>query len=244
MPKTYNSFIELSSDIRTKYITTMIQEKTFSKLKGDITVYVNKKDKYGVLHDVIINNLLYDNEITITASTATINKFGDIKLCDGYYQEKNINNEEISTLRFQEYYLDSNTFNKSSGNKKYIDGMTVQELFLEGHDKNNTAKGNKAFLYGHNRLTWPIYCMTLSLLSISIILLFQTSRKKSHKQYIYSGAISVLFIIFYLTNYYLVIKNVKYSLLIYFNILMQILSVIIIMVKLNKNSKNHHISGL
>lgn len=223
MPK-FNKQIRLFRfEIFSSYSKLKINPQTFEKF-NNVTIYSKYRDQNNILQGILVSDeRLYDKLITITA------KYGKIKIEDGQillemeqgtaqqFYRKNLRSD---ILYFDKYILNLSNNNSDTDNKINwkVQEMTISELlsYQETADEKNIKKYQAEI---HQRLTYPLFSLIISLTATSSMLSGSFNRKKTLlKNILLASILSTLFIIISLVAIDLIIKNLSFFIIIYINI--------------------------
>lgn len=184
MPISYNKLKSELASFRERYISTIIDERTFSQISKNITIYFNKKNSNKVLEGII----LFDNEFPerrsiLFARNGKVIVEGNnmlFYLQDGFRQDYDKNNN-LTTLNFEKLLVEVKNDNPDTASRS----RTSLELFIDEMlwPEQNLGAERKAKLRidAHQRISWPLFNFCLPFLALSIFLSYPYSRKYSIK---------------------------------------------------------------
>lgn len=180
-PLSYKKFKDMQSALRDNYVSLQVQEGVFSNPVEGLTVFVRERDASGKLHGILVHDNRQPNKsITMMAESGRLVETPQgprFLLEHGNRQE--MSNGRLSFLNFESYTLDI-SFYTSAANTRRID---VQELFLPellgygDESKLTPAEIMKRRAEAHQRIVWPGYVVSLTLLALAMLLSGQFNRR-------------------------------------------------------------------
>ncbi|MFN5351634.1 MAG: LptF/LptG family permease, partial [Alphaproteobacteria bacterium] len=147
----------------------------FSSPASGLTIYVK-----GVVNNqyqgILIHDARKDTAVTMMAEKGELEKTSSgpkLILYNGSRQEVKLESKEFSLLKFERYLFDLNDFQNKNNlirtkqpDEKYLGGL-LKDAFgfstIEGKPKSNSRA--RAIAEAFHRLTWPLYCIILTLLA-------------------------------------------------------------------------------
>lgn len=178
-PMSYTRFKDMQSFLRNNYVSILLQEGVFSNPVNGLTVFVRERDADGILHGILVHdNRNMDIPVTMMAEEGRLVETPQgprFLLREGNRQE--MRNGRISFLNFESYTLDITLYAKAISNRP----PDMQELFLGDlfSDDGSLPSGEilKRRAEGHQRLLWPAYALTLTLVALAVLLSGQFNRR-------------------------------------------------------------------
>jgi lipopolysaccharide export system permease protein len=187
LPAANRSFQDMKVFIQNNYASILLQEEVFNNPADGLTVFVRERDEKGNLGGILVHDSRSGTQLTLMAETGQLANTPDgprFFLQGGLRQE--MRNKKISWLRFDEYTLDIALYTSGKVQRKLgADEMGVMQLFRAAKDisSNHSDKDRTEFLAeAHKRLSWPLYCMGVSLISLAFLLNGQHQRRGKWKQ--------------------------------------------------------------
>ncbi len=180
-PVSYKGFKDMQAFLRDSYVSLLVQEGVFSNPVEGLTVFIRERDANGKLYGILVHDNRQGNKsVTMMAESGRLMDSPQgprFLLENGNRQE--INEGRLSFLNFETYTLDISFYTNSITQRK----SDVQELFLpellgfadESGLKDNEVMKRRA--EGHQRIIWPFYNMSLTLLAIVAIISGQFNRR-------------------------------------------------------------------
>jgi lipopolysaccharide export system permease protein len=146
-----------------------------------LTVFVRERDLEGKLYGILVHdNRVADKSVTMMADAGRLVETAQgprFLLENGNRQE--MNDGRLSLLNFESYTLDISLYTDSMNQRK----VDVQELFLPellgyaDESKLSTSDIMKRRAEAHQRIVWPVYAITLTLLALATMLCGEFNRR-------------------------------------------------------------------
>tara|TARA_Y100001958_G_C21148361_1_gene485161 strand:- start:32 stop:1162 length:1131 start_codon:yes stop_codon:yes gene_type:complete len=228
IPYTQNLAQEYLRNSSIEFFPKLIQEKKFSNLSKNLTIFVEEYKKNGVLKGIYIKEKIKKNESKIIiANTGELlnNEYGySFKLSDG--KIINIDKKTILNLSFQETLYDISKLNLNIRKEKKLDETNtpfliscIKKYFQERKNKKLRCGEGDTFLLRDiyeeiiKRHINPIYIFIISLLSSLTILKPKNDIKYNYyKSFLF--LIGFTIIIFSELSYKLILQNLNAEILI------------------------------
>jgi lipopolysaccharide export system permease protein len=205
--------------IRDNYVSVLLQEGVFNSPTKDLTVYIREIDDDGKLKGLLMHDRRVVNKpITMMAEEGKLIKTKQgprFILVKGNRQEIDHTNNELSLLYFDRYALDLSTFTTKSSNRwREAEERYLDELF---YPKNNTGAQHfqKLRAEGHNRITWPMYSILLTLLALVPFVGGEFNRRGQGRKILLVSIGAIAFIGVAISMKNIVAKNADYTLIMY-----------------------------
>jgi len=178
-PVSYSRFRDMQIFLRNSYVSILLQEGVFSNPVNGLTVFVRERSKNGILHGILVHdNRIPEATITMMAEEAKMVETPEgprFLLQNGNRQE--MHNGKLSFLTFQNYTMDISLYTHAMGTRP----PDVQEMFLTDlmteDPKLTPAENQKRYAEGQQRLLWPAYPLTLTLVAVAVLLSGQFNRR-------------------------------------------------------------------
>ncbi|MEZ5690197.1 MAG: LPS export ABC transporter permease LptF [Rickettsiales bacterium] len=181
-PVSYKNFRDMQSLLKNNYVSLLVQEGVFSNPVNGLTVFIRNRDADNKLHGILVHDSRQpDKSITMMAESGELvetPKGPRFLLENGNRQE--IKDGRLSFLNFDEYTLDISLYTKSITSRKADEReLFVGELLGFNGDEANLTKSEiiKRHAEGHQRILWPAYIMSLTLVAIATLLSGQFNRR-------------------------------------------------------------------
>lgn len=218
-------FKDLQQELRTESFNLILEEGAFktvgNKYSGNtLTLFVDKKDRDGVLRGVIIHDDRDSNKQSVYfAEKGYVTKINEkllLTLENGYKQEKNPKTNDIVTLKYSKNTINLNPFSYKTEERKNVKPSEYSTLDLFNLDT-GIADYNKYIAEKHNRLLSPISVLTFVLCGLVFLIKNEFSRKGYLKR-ILSAIIFVISLqIIHMLFFNLVKGNVNFIPFFYLN---------------------------
>lgn len=173
-------------------LSSVIEEKSFTRISKNITLYVNSKGQNNTLHGIAMYNKEYNGSTTfILAKSAELIDRGDtvfFKLFDGNRQSTN--NANLQILYFNELKFDipKRSFIKTSPRKPNLEEQNVISLLLNYHNNPSTKDVTTEL---NQRLIWPLLNLAIAYIGISASFSRYFQRKWSIYKIAYASLASI-----------------------------------------------------
>ena len=196
-PVSYTRFRDMQSFLRNNYVSLLLQEGVFSNPVSGLTVFIRERSKSGVLHGILVHdNRSPEATVTMMAEEARLVETPEgprFLLMNGNRQE--MHNGKLSFLTFQNYTMDISLYTKSMS----VRPPDVQEMFLPqlltGDDKLTPLENQRRFSEAQQRILWPAYPLTLTMVALAVLLSGQFNRR-GHWQRIAIAIVLCVVIVF------------------------------------------------
>lgn len=220
LPVSYKHFQSLENKIRNHYASLIFEPGTFSNRVSDLTIYVDKKISANEFKQIFIYDGRNPNRSNILIAEKGIikrniedNTIG-LSMYNGSSYQENLNEHKGTLLFFDDYHVTINLANPMYDKRVIqVNEFFVHQMLL--NNDQNEVRRNKAIVYGHQRIVWPLYNIAITIIVISVLSQTYKYREGSNaKFYIVFGiSISLLILNFILQN--LAMKNLYYINLMY-----------------------------
>lgn len=219
MPVCYIKFRDMQSYLRNNYVSLLLQEGVFNSPVEGLTVFVRTRDSDGNFSGILVHDGREPGtSITMMAekgrmvATPTGPRF---YLTHGNRQE--MQNGQLSLLNFDSYTLDMSLYNKPEGARN----TDTREMFLPDLLQRSSLSEEEIVRRStelHQRILWPSYAFTMTLVGLAILLSGEFNRRGNVKR-VLTAVISVAalsFVAITLTN--LLGNNPVYLIAAYINL--------------------------
>lgn len=178
-PVSYTRFKDMQSFLRNSYVSLLLQEGVFSNPVNGLTVFIRERDKEGILHGILVHDSrLEGTQITMMAEEARLTETPQgprFLLVHGNRQETR--DGKLSFLTFDNYTMDISFYTQSMKTRS----PDAQELslpdLLSEDPKLSRQENNRRFAEAQQRILWPAYSMSLTLLALAMLLSGQFNRR-------------------------------------------------------------------
>jgi len=195
-PVSYSRFRDMQSFLRNNYVSLLLQEGVFSNPVPGLTVFIRERTKNGVLHGILVHdNRSPEATVTMMAEEAKLVETPEgprFLLLNGNRQE--VHNGKLSFLTFQNYTMDISLYTHAASARP----PDVQEMFLSDlltTDSNLTPQENqKRYAEGQQRILWPAYSLTLTMVALAVLLSGQFNRRGHWQRIAIAAALCVVIV--------------------------------------------------
>ncbi len=180
-PVSYKKFKDMQTVLRDSYVSLLVQEGVFSNPVEGLTVFIRERDPNNKLYGILVHdNRQPSKSITLMAESGRLVESPQgpsFLLENGNRQE--MNDGRLSLLNFEKYTLDISFYTNSLTKRK----PDMQELFLPellGFTDETTlteTEITKRRAEGHQRIIWPAYSLSLTLLALTALISGQFNRR-------------------------------------------------------------------
>lgn len=187
LPVSYRQYKDMQDFARDNYAALLLQEGVFNNPVNGLTVFIRERNSDGTLRGILV----HDNRdpsapVTMMAEEGQLIKTPQgpsFILKDGNRQEIDHENEQLSFLAFEDYVLDISLFTTQQ-RKRVRDEKErfLGELFYPEKGVNAVRRAEFR-AEAHQRLTWPLQNMVLTLFVLAVLLGGQFNRRGNWKRY-------------------------------------------------------------
>jgi lipopolysaccharide export system permease protein len=178
LPVSYREFKDMQVYLRDNYASLLLQEEVFNSPVDGLTVFLRERDADGTMHGIIVHDSRDETKppITMMAEEGRLEQTPQgprFMLYHGNRQE--VTNGKLSFLNFDQYTLDISFY--AAGGKDRI--RQPEEMFLSEllFPDARGEEGARLIAEGHNRLTWPLFPIALTLLALAALLTGEFNRR-------------------------------------------------------------------
>jgi len=178
LPVSYRQFKDMQAFLRDNYASLLLQEEVFNSPVEGLTVYIHERDKSGILRGIIVHDSrdLTKPPITMMAEEGRLIETPSgprFVMYRGNRQE--VEKGNVSFLNFDQYTLDISFYAANNNSRqRQPEEMFLPDLLFPASTGDEAAR---LIAEGHNRLTWPLFSLALTLLAVSILLTGEFNRR-------------------------------------------------------------------
>jgi lipopolysaccharide export system permease protein len=194
-PISYRAFKDLQVFLRSNYVSILLQEGVFSSPVEGLTVFIRERHDDGLLKGIIVHDSRKEGTaVTMMADEGTLVQTPQgprFLLKDGNRQEEQ--DGKLSYLTYDSYALDVSLYTDAVGGARMRD---PQELFVHdllatdgGATERDISKRRAEF---HQRILWPAYIPTLTLVAMAIFLSGSFNRRGGVKRTVLIAVVGTL----------------------------------------------------
>jgi lipopolysaccharide export system permease protein len=178
-PVSYSRFRDMQSFLRNNYVSILLQEGVFSNPVKGLTVFIREREKDGTLRGILVHdNRQMELPVTMMAEEGKLVETPQgprFLLLNGNRQE--MRDGRLSFLTFENYTMDISLYTQSMSTRP----ADSQELFLgdllANNEKISPAENLKRHAEAHQRIVWPMYSMSLTLVALAVLLSGEFNRR-------------------------------------------------------------------
>lgn len=204
-------------------INSFIQEGVFNNINSEMVIYVEKKLDINSFEGVILIDFSNKNskELFLAKNSTFYIKNNDIyvSLKNGQRQSKSLNGK-IDYMSFDNLNVLIKSKKSSSKSKNTLQEYYIHELMDSSNFEGNQAKYLAEL---HNRILWPIFCLILPFIALTIFLKTQFSRGGYFKSIAKAFIIALCPMIIHFIIINLSLQNINMIFLLYVNLVFCIL---------------------
>lgn len=178
LPLSYHEFKDMQVHMRDNYATLLLQEDVFNNPVDGLTVYIHDRNAEGVMRGLIVHDSRDESKppITMMAEEGKLEETPQgprFLLLKGNRQQ--VDKGRLSFLDFEQYTLDLSFYNGGGVNRaRQPEEMFINELLFPDKD---AADPDRLRAEGHNRLTWPLFPLGISLFCVAVLLKGELNRR-------------------------------------------------------------------
>lgn len=182
MPKANEKFQDIRTFFRDKYASVLLEEEVFNSPIDGVTVFVRERDEQNNLSGVLMHDSR-DPKQTITM-IADHGRMEQTPAGPRFYLQQGMRQQwregKVSWLAFDDYAIDFAFYGQNVARKRSPDERSIGELFSsEGlNDKQIAAYRAE----GHQRLTWPLFALSLPLFALATLFSSEFNRRGQLKR--------------------------------------------------------------
>jgi lipopolysaccharide export system permease protein len=178
-PVSYSRFRDMQSFLRNNYVSLLLQEGVFSNPVNGLTVFIRERSKNGILNGILVHdNRLPEATVTMMAEQAKMVETPEgprFLLINGNRQE--MHSGKLSFLTFNNYTMDISLYTRKTTVRK----PDAQEMFLPQlltfDEKLTPQENQKRYAEGQQRILWPAYSLSLTMIALAVVLSGQFNRR-------------------------------------------------------------------
>jgi lipopolysaccharide export system permease protein len=200
LPASNQAFKDLQFEIRNRFVSSLIQEGTFTTISDKITIYIRSRDDRGEVGGLLISDSRDpEKPVTILAERGV---FVDsptgarIVMVNGNRQQFDPQSRKLSLLTFESYTLDLDSLRDApvvrfrEAQERFLD-----ELFSPPADIDESLR--EAFLVeAHQRILVPVSAFSFALIPLACLLPGELNRRGQLKRILLAVGLAFLFELF------------------------------------------------
>lgn len=197
LPASNRAFKDLQFEIRNRFVSSLVQEGTFTTISDKLTIYVRNRVDRGEVVGLLINDSRNpERQVTLVAERGAFvdSPAGSrIVMMNGNRQQFDAQTRKLSLLSFDTYTLDLDALHDApvvrfrEAQERFLD-----ELFSPPADADNALR--QGFLVeAHQRLLVPLSAFSFSLIPLACLLPGELNRRGQLKRVLLAIALAFLF---------------------------------------------------
>jgi lipopolysaccharide export system permease protein len=185
LPVSYRQFKDMQNYLRDNYTSMFLQEEVFNNPVKELTVFIRERDSYGILKGIVVHdNRDFSRPITIIAEQGRLAQTPagpQFMLSNGTRQE--VQDGRFSLLGFDSYTINLSKFAKEKrAREREAEERFIPDLLFGNFSHLHPKAQAKFRAQGHQRLSWPLYSISLSLLAMVFLLSGDFNRRGQRKK--------------------------------------------------------------
>ncbi len=197
IPTSFSQFKNLQADIRSDYSGLLLQEGSFTRIGGNLTVYVREREANGDLHGLIVHDSRDPtNPVTLLAERGTLASTEEgprVILLNGNRQQVDREAGKLSLLYFERYSVEIGQSGAQAEYRWREPGERyLHELLWPDYDNSNDRFfANKLIAEAHTRLSTPLYVFALVIVGLACLLPGDFNRRGMGKRVLAAAAAGI-----------------------------------------------------
>jgi lipopolysaccharide export system permease protein len=197
LPAANRAFKDLQFEIRNRFVSSLIQEGTFTTISDKLTIYIRGRDDRGEVIGLLINDSRNpQRQVTIVAERGAFvdSPTGSrIVMVNGNRQQYDTETRKLSLLTFDSYTLELDTLHDApvvrfrEPQERFLD-----ELFSPPPDLDGSLRPGFV-VEAHQRILVPLSAFSFSLIPLACLLPGELNRRGQLKRVLLAIAAAFLF---------------------------------------------------
>jgi len=197
LPASNRAFKDLQFEIRNRFVSSLLQEGTFTTISDKLTIYIRGRDERGEVVGLLINdNREPHRPVTILAERGV---FADtpagsrIVMVNGNRQQFDPETRKLSLLTFDRYTLDLDSLHDApvvrfrEAQERFLD-----ELFFPPPDTDPILRRG-LIVEAHQRILIPLSALSFALIPLACLLPGEFNRRGQLKRALLAIVVAFLF---------------------------------------------------
>jgi lipopolysaccharide export system permease protein len=197
LPASNRAFKDMQFEIRNRFVSSLIQEGTFTTISDKLTIYIRSRDERGEVVGLLINdNREPHRPVTILAERGL---FADtpagsrIVMVNGNRQQFDPETRKLSLLTFDRYTLDLDSLHDApivrfrEAQERFLD-----ELFFPPADTDPALRLG-FIIEAHQRILIPVSALSFSVIPLACLLPGEFNRRGQLKRALLAIVLAFLF---------------------------------------------------
>jgi lipopolysaccharide export system permease protein len=197
LPASNRAFKDLQFEIRNRFVSSLIQEGTFTTISDKLTIYVRSRDDRGEVVGLLINDSRNpQRQVTIVAERGAFvdSPAGSrIVMVNGNRQQFDTETGKLSLLTFDSYTLDLDSVRDAPVIRfREAQERFLGELFFPSADTDEVLR-HSFLVEAHQRILVPLSAFSFSLIPLACLLPGELNRRGQLKRVLLAIGIAFLF---------------------------------------------------
>ena len=197
LPVSNRAFKDLHFEIRNRFVSSLLQEGTFTTISDKLTIYIRGRDERGEVVGLLINDNREPNRpVTILAERgvfADTSAGSRIVMVNGNRQQFDPETHKLSLLTFDRYTLDLDSLHDAPVVRfREPEERFLAELFFPTPDA-DPAMRLSFTIEAHRRILIPLSALSFCLIPLACLLPGEFNRRGQLKRALSAIAIAFLF---------------------------------------------------
>jgi lipopolysaccharide export system permease protein len=197
LPASNRAFKDLQFEIRNRFVSTLIQEGTFTTIADKVTIYVRSRGDRGEVYGLLINDSRNpQRQVTIVAERGAFvdSPAGSrILMVNGNRQQFDTETHKLSLLTFESYTLDLDTVRDAPVIRfREAQERFLGELFFPPADTDEVLR-HGFLVEAHQRILIPLSAFSFSLIPLACLLPGELNRRGQLKRVLLAIGVAFLF---------------------------------------------------
>jgi lipopolysaccharide export system permease protein len=197
LPASNRAFKDLQFEIRNRFVSSLIQEGTFTTISDKLTIYVRSRDDRGEVVGLLINDSRNpERQVTIVAERGAFvdSPAGSrIVMVNGNRQQFDTESGKLSLLTFDSYTLDLDSVRDAPVIRfREAQERFLGELFFPPADTDEILR-HGFLVEAHQRILVPLSAFSFSLIPLACLLPGELNRRGQLKRVLFAIGIAFLF---------------------------------------------------
>ena len=200
LPASNRAFKDLQFEIRNRFVSTLIQEGTFTTIADKVTIYVRSRGDRGEVSGLLINDSRNpQRQVTIVAERGAFvdSPAGSrILMVNGNRQQFDTETQKLSLLTFESYTLDLDSVRDAPVIRfREAQERFLGELFFPPADTDEILR-HGFLVEAHQRILIPLSAFSFSLIPLACLLPGELNRRGQLKRVLLAIGVAFLFELF------------------------------------------------
>lgn len=206
MPLANHKFRDIRTFFRDKYASVLLEEQVFNNPIDGLTVFIRERDANNNLSGILLHDSRNEKQtITMMADHGRVQQTAAgprFFLQHGVRQI--LEHGRVSWLAFEDYAIDIAFYGQDVPRARDPDELSLPQLFSPANVTKKEAAAYRA--EGHQRLTWPLLCLSLPLMALAMLFASEFNRRGQWRRIAAAGISMALLVLVYFAMRNLAVK--------------------------------------